>query len=84
LWSPLLAGREIGRLCLSGYMPLIPGTEVLRHHAVLFRTDGMPFCEVVEIYTAALLDFAAAEPNRWPEVPGVELQSACGIVTAVR
>ena len=33
-----------------------PPRLVLRHHAVLVRRDGVPFSEVIETYTAAVLE----------------------------
>jgi len=41
-----------------GGTPLKPPAEVLRHRAILSRADGVPFCEVVETYTGAMLDLA--------------------------
>ena len=55
LWSPLRPGWEMSP---PGGTPLKPPPEVLRHRAVLSRADGVPFCEVVETYTGAMLDFA--------------------------
>jgi hypothetical protein len=31
--------------------------HVLQHHAILTRSDGLPFSEVAETYTSAVLAF---------------------------
>ena len=60
LWSPLPEGLDGGGVAIpaatSGRSLTIP-PHVLEHRAVLTLPDGMPFCTVVESYTAALLDF---------------------------
>ncbi len=57
LWAPLPAGWEMSKLPAPGSSPMqVPG-ELLRHRAILLRADGMPFSEVVETYTGAMLDF---------------------------
>jgi len=58
LWSPLPPGWEMTRLSPPCGTLLKPPAEVLRHRAILSRGDGVPFCEVVETYTGAILDFA--------------------------
>ena len=57
LWTPLAVGWEMAGLPPAGAGPLQVPAEVLRHRAVLSRPDGVPFCEVVETYTDAMLDF---------------------------
>jgi len=58
LWSPLRPESETTRLSPPAGTPLKPPAEVLRHRAILSRADGVPFSEVVETYTGAMLDFA--------------------------
>nr|WP_246378978.1 hypothetical protein [Gluconacetobacter johannae] len=53
---------ESTRLWSPGAPPSTPGVirppaAILRHRAVLYRQDGVPFSEVVETYTGAMLDF---------------------------
>ncbi|MBM9403094.1 hypothetical protein JUN65_16065 [Gluconacetobacter azotocaptans] len=49
LWSPQ------GQPSTTGVIRL--PAAILRHRAVLYRQDGIPFSEVVETYTGAMLDF---------------------------
>lgn len=54
LWSPL---PERWAMEESAAGPIAPPAEVLQHRAVLTTRDGVPFSEVVETYTGAVLDF---------------------------
>jgi chorismate-pyruvate lyase len=60
LWKPLPDGWEIGQteLLLTTRTLVIPHL-LLQHKAVLYLTTGVPFSEVVENYTSAVLDFPA-------------------------
>ncbi|CAH2602846.1 conserved protein of unknown function [Rhodovastum atsumiense] len=58
LWRPLPEGWDMA-IPEGGQAPAtlqIPG-QILRHRAVLVLPDGMPFSQVVETYTAAILAF---------------------------
>jgi hypothetical protein len=57
LWSPLPLDWDMRPLPPAGPVPISLPFGLLRHRAVLSRTDGMPFCEVIETYTNSLLDF---------------------------
>jgi hypothetical protein len=57
LFSPLPEGWEMRPL-----PPATPGAiripaGILRHRALLYRQDGLPFSQVVETYSGAMLDF---------------------------
>jgi len=56
LWQPLPAGWEMSPSPAPAADTPVP-PEVLRHRAVLTTRDGLPFCEVVETYQAAMFDF---------------------------
>ena len=61
LWSPLPQGWETASKVETGSDSwLRVPAHVLQHHAVLTRADGVPFSEVVETYTAKVLDFDLA------------------------
>ncbi|MFS3134629.1 hypothetical protein ACLRDC_04505 [Gluconacetobacter sacchari] len=57
LFTPLPDGWERRGLPPPGPGPLAIPADILRHRALLYRRDGLPFSEVVETYTAAMLDF---------------------------
>jgi chorismate-pyruvate lyase len=61
LWQPLPKGWEMAppRIDESIEKSAIP-EFILEHRAVLVRSDGMPFAEVVENYRRDLFDFSAA------------------------
>jgi hypothetical protein len=57
LWSPLPSNWEMHALPPPAPSPLTPRSEIPRQRAILSRADGVPFSEVVETYTASMLDF---------------------------
>ncbi|MBB2201300.1 hypothetical protein [Gluconacetobacter tumulisoli] len=57
LWSPLRVRQAGAPAPRSGPGVIRPPAAILRHRAVLYRQDGVPFSEVVETYTGAMLDF---------------------------
>ncbi len=58
LWRPLPDGWETGRpVPADAGVRIVVPHELLRHRAVLTLPDGTPFSEVVETYTASVLDF---------------------------
>ncbi len=63
LWMPLPHGWEMHRPVggtKRGELTIPP--EVLRHHAVLYRSDNVPFSLVVETYTSDIFDFPSLAP----------------------
>jgi chorismate-pyruvate lyase len=66
LWSPLPAGWDSDTAHRLLSWPAWPGARspVLRHRAVLVLPDGRPISEVVETYTAAVLDFPQPQLQR--------------------
>lgn len=64
LWQPLPDGWEMARPARgapAGASLRIPA-RVLEHRAILSLPDGRPFSEVVETYTAGVLEFPAPRP----------------------
>ena len=57
LFAPLPDGWERHGLPPRGTGMMAIPAEILRHRALLYRQDGVPFSEVVETYTGAMLDF---------------------------
>nr|WP_246375542.1 hypothetical protein [Gluconacetobacter takamatsuzukensis] len=57
LFAPLPEGWEHRGLPPAGAGTIAIPAEILRHRALLYRPDGLPFSEVVETYTGAMLDF---------------------------
>ncbi|WP_342630143.1 hypothetical protein AAC691_04245 [Nguyenibacter vanlangensis] len=57
LFAPLPDGWEMHRLPPAEQGRIVIPATILRHRALLYRQDGMPFSQVVETYTAAMLDF---------------------------
>jgi chorismate-pyruvate lyase len=64
LWSPLPPGWDSDHQRAPPRLSAWPGegAEVLRHRAVLVLPNGQPISEVVETYTAAVLDFPEPQP----------------------
>lgn len=56
LWHPLPEGWEMNAASINAAVVPMP-TTLLEHRAVLTLPDGTPFSEVVEFYTANVLDF---------------------------
>jgi hypothetical protein len=56
LWHPLPEGWEMNAASINAAVVPMP-TTLLEHRAVLTLPDGTPFSEVVESYTANVLDF---------------------------
>lgn len=57
LFAPLPDGWERDGLPPAGAGTIAIPAAILRHRALLYRQDGVPFSEVVETYTGAMLDF---------------------------
>ncbi|WP_261375500.1 hypothetical protein [Gluconacetobacter diazotrophicus] len=57
LFAPLPEGWEQHPLPPAASGTIRIPAEILRHRALLYRQDGVPFSQVVETYTAAMLDF---------------------------
>ncbi|WP_220792778.1 hypothetical protein [Gluconacetobacter aggeris] len=57
LFTPLPDDWERRGLPPAGAGRIAIPAEILRHRALLYRQDGLPFSEVVETYTGAMLDF---------------------------
>ena len=57
LWEPLPEGWEIGPVVASSPDPVPVPDFVLRHRAVLYTSEHLPFSEVVESYTSGVLAF---------------------------
>ena len=62
LWHPLPDGWEINAASINAAVVPMPAT-LLEHRAVLTLPDGTPFSEVVESYTANVLDFPIPHPQ---------------------
>ena len=58
LWSPLPAGWEMSAAAVEPE-PLHMPKAMLRHEAILYTSDWLPFSAVVETYTNELFDFGA-------------------------
>jgi hypothetical protein len=64
LWMPLPPGWEMRRRVRgTGHGELAIPPEVLRHRAVLFTSDNVPFSLVVETYTADIFAFPIVAPS---------------------
>ncbi|GJD50203.1 hypothetical protein OPKNFCMD_2940 [Methylobacterium crusticola] len=70
LWQPLPAGWEQAPPPKAACGPLAVPERLFSHRAVLFTADRQPFSEVVETYTAAVLDFRRAPRPADPACPG--------------
>ena len=57
LWHPLPEGWETGPIIAGRAEPVLVPDVVLRHRAVLFTSEHVPFSEVVESYTSGVLAF---------------------------
>jgi chorismate-pyruvate lyase len=62
LWHPLPEGWEMNAASIDAAVVRVPAT-LLEHRAVLILPDGTPFSEVVESYTANVLDFPIPHPQ---------------------
>lgn len=58
LWSPLPVGWDSGTPIPAATPVLEIPAHVIENHALLVTAAGVPFSEVVETYTNAVLDFA--------------------------
>lgn len=58
LWSPLPTGWETGSVPAAQQSLRIPG-RILRHEAILYSAEQVPFSAVVETYRNGLFDFGA-------------------------
>ena len=61
LWHPLPDGWELNAASMKAPAVPMPG-YLLEHRAVLTLPDGTPFSEVVESYTANILEFPVPQP----------------------
>lgn len=59
LWHPLPEGWETAAIIAGSAEPVAVPDVVLRHRAVLFTGEHVPFSEVVESYTSGVLAFPA-------------------------
>jgi chorismate-pyruvate lyase len=57
LWKPLPEGWEMAPIPVGDSGPLTVPDFVLRHRALLFTGEHVPFSEVVETYTSGVLAF---------------------------